>query len=149
MFKRLPFGLKNGPSSWMKFLDKVLSGIEGIYTYLDDILVFSENVDRHLSILKEVFDRLQSYGLSLALDKCAFGQSTLDFLGFQVSSTGIRPLQTKVEALQQIPPPANRLIEYFLNWDAIIRIVRYIVIPLKKSKNASPGGHFLIILQND
>ncbi len=38
VFRRLPFGLKNGPSSWQNFLDSVLGGLEGIYTYLDDIL---------------------------------------------------------------------------------------------------------------
>ena len=39
VFKRLPFGLQNGPSAWMKFLHHVLQGLEGLYAYLDDLLV--------------------------------------------------------------------------------------------------------------
>ena len=33
VFKRLAFGLKNGPSAWMKFLHHVLGDIEGVYAY--------------------------------------------------------------------------------------------------------------------
>ena len=105
VFKRLPFGLRNGPVAWMKFLDSCLSGIDGIYTYLDDILVSSETETEHQEILHKLFQRLEEYGLSLALDKCVFAQPEVDYLGYRVSQTGIRPLKTKVEAVDRIPPP--------------------------------------------
>ena len=108
VFRRLPFGLKNGPSSWQKFLDHVLSGIDGIYTYLDDILCYSENEEKHLSLLEEIFNRLDHYGLSLALDKCEFGQTSIDYLGFHVNTTGICPLPAKIEALRKIPEPTSQ-----------------------------------------
>ena len=61
-----------------------------------------------MSTLKQIFERLQHYGVSLALDKCDFGQSSVDYLGFNVSTTGIRPLQSKIEALKKIPQPSTQ-----------------------------------------
>ena len=108
VYKRLAFGLSNGPSSWQKYIDSVLSGIDGIFTYLDDILVCSEDVERHLSTLQKIFDRLQQNELTLALDKCVFGQNSVEYLGYRVSTTGICPLERKVSAIQQIPVPKTQ-----------------------------------------
>ena len=41
-FKRLPMGLRNAAQSFQHLMDHVLAGIEGIYCYMDDILVFSK-----------------------------------------------------------------------------------------------------------
>ena len=108
VYKRLAFGLTNGPSSWQKYIDRVLSGIDNIFCYLDDILVWSEDVEGHLSTLEQVFKRLQQHGLTLALDKCTFARETIDYLGYQVSGAGIRPLQKKTEAINRIPEPQTQ-----------------------------------------
>ena len=108
VYKRLAFGLTNGPASWQKYIDSILTGIDGLFCYLDDILLCSEDVERHISLLSEVFKRLQKHGLTLALDKCIFGQATVDYLGYKVSSTGICPLPKKVAAIQQIPVPSTQ-----------------------------------------
>ena len=108
VFKRLPFGLRNGPSSWMKFLDHALSGLDHIYTYLDDILVSTETEQQHMEVLHKLFSRLEKFGLSLALDKCTFGKEEVNYLGYKVTSKGISPLKSKVEAVTKIPPPTNQ-----------------------------------------
>ena len=107
-FRRLPFGLKNGPSSWQKFLDNCLSGISNIYTYLDDILVHNVTEEDHINTLHQIFQKLEQNGLSLALDKCVFGKSEVDYLGYRVTSSGIRPLSRKIEAVTKIPPPTSQ-----------------------------------------
>ena len=108
VFKRLAFGLTNGPSSWQKYIDSVIGDIPGLFCYLDDILICSEDVDRHLSTLDNLFQRLEAHSLTLALDKCEFGRKTIDFLGYQVSTSGIRPLSKKVEAIAKIPVPTTQ-----------------------------------------
>ena len=108
VYKRLAFGLTNGPSSWQKYIDGILSGIEDQFCYLDDILVASADVESHLSTLSKIFDRLQENGLTLSLDKCVFGQPTVEYLGYQVSSSGICPLKKKVDAISKIPAPTTQ-----------------------------------------
>ena len=108
VFKRLAFGLCNGPATWQKYIDSIVSDIPGLFCYLDDLLICSADVESHLSTLDTLFQRLSSNGLTLALDKCEFGRSTVDYLGYQVTSTGIRPLKRKVEAISKIPVPKTQ-----------------------------------------
>ena len=103
VFKRLAFGLSNGQASWQKYVDSILQDIPGLFCYLDDILLCSEDVDRHMSSLETIFKRLSDNGLTLALDKCEFGKHTVEYLGYQVSSTGICPHRRKIDAIEGIP----------------------------------------------
>ena len=59
--KRIPFGLCNAPAVFKKTMDKVLSGIIGrfVWVYLDDIIVFRDNMEDHEYHLQCVFDRLR------------------------------------------------------------------------------------------
>ena len=86
-------------------MDNIFNGLDFIFIYVDDILVASRNRREHLIHLREVFRRLQQAGLILNLAKCTFGRTSTDFLGHQVSGSGIRPLADKVEALHRHPRP--------------------------------------------
>lgn len=52
---RMPFGLKNAPSSFQRFMNEVLHGLSFAYCYIDDVLIASRSLDEHLIHLKEVF----------------------------------------------------------------------------------------------
>lgn len=107
-YKRLNFGLRNAPASWSRFIGQVLSELNFIFFYLDDILIFSHNLQEHLQHLNIVFKRLSTYGLLLNIQKCVFGVEQLDFLGHQVSSKGVQPQQSKTECIRQYPAPSNQ-----------------------------------------
>ena len=47
-------------------MDEVLRGIPNCFKYIDDILVFSENREKHLKHLSQVFNRLDHYGHIMA-----------------------------------------------------------------------------------
>ena len=48
---------------------------------MDDILVYSKNMQEHMKTLEELFVRLNNAGLTLALDKCQFAVESLEYLG--------------------------------------------------------------------
>jgi hypothetical protein len=56
----LPFGLTSAPSTFERLMERVLRGLhwETLLIYLDDIIVFSRDLDSHLERLAEVFTRL-------------------------------------------------------------------------------------------
>ncbi|XP_036335034.1 uncharacterized protein K02A2.6-like [Rhagoletis pomonella] len=58
--------------------------------------------------LHEVFSRFNTAGLRLRKDKCSFGVSSIEFLGFKLDSLGIRPSQSKVKAIQNAPAPQDK-----------------------------------------
>jgi hypothetical protein len=47
---RMPFGLKNVPSTFSKAMRSALSGLIGIscFAYLDDFIVYSNNLNEHI-----------------------------------------------------------------------------------------------------
>ena len=96
-------GLQSSAQSFQRLLDDVLRGLPNVFCYLDDVLVFSRNKTEHMKMLEDLFQRLDKAGLTLALDKCVFGQEKLEFLGFEFSHPGISPIHKKIEALQSFP----------------------------------------------
>ncbi|GFU70057.1 hypothetical protein TNCV_1602091 [Trichonephila clavipes] len=85
---RMQFGLCNAASTFQRFIDEVIRGLKGVYAFIDDILIASQNVQEHTINLRALFERLDYYGLTIKPSKCTFGVDSLKFLGFQVSSEG-------------------------------------------------------------
>ncbi len=54
-FVRMPFGMKNAPSSFQRLMDTVWSGLESCSTaYIDDVLIFSKNGKDHIEDVSAV-----------------------------------------------------------------------------------------------
>lgn len=105
-FPYMTFGLRNAAQTFQRFIDEVLRGFDGFcFGYLDDILLYSSSEEEHKSHLRQLFTRLKEYGVLINTSKCRWGQQEVTFLGYRVSSTGTRPLDDKVEAIQNYPPP--------------------------------------------
>lgn len=72
-YQRMPFGLKNAPSVFQRFINKMLKKFIDsgeIVVYLDDILIASESIDEHLKLLGQVLKCIATSGLELQLGKC-------------------------------------------------------------------------------
>ena len=106
-FLRMPFGLKNAAQAFQRLMDTVLQNVDCAFVYLDDILVASSSEEDHMSDIRTVCKRLQDFGLVVRLEKCIFGQKSIDFLGHQVSECGSIPLPSKVRAIEDFPRPLN------------------------------------------
>ena len=107
-FRRLSMGMRNAAQSFQRLADSILGDLEGSFCYLDDVLLFSKSPEEHQKLVEELFKRLDKAGMSIALSKCQFGVSSLEYLGYQVSSKGFAPIQKKIEALQSFPAPTKQ-----------------------------------------
>ncbi|KAG6465637.1 hypothetical protein O3G_MSEX015285, partial [Manduca sexta] len=108
-FRRMPFGLRNSPSTFQRLIDHFRSGLRDITVicYLDDILIISENFETHMKDLRQVFDRLRLFGLRANREKCVFGRSRLTYLGHVISPSGIEPDPEKVRAVMEMKTPSS------------------------------------------
>lgn len=106
-FLRTPFGLRNAGQTFQRLMDQVLQDLPFVFVYLDDILIASTSPSEHLQHLRHVFERLCENSLIVSLEKCVFGESTVDFLGHQISSNGCSPRPSKVTAIQAFPRPTT------------------------------------------
>lgn len=102
----LPFGVTNGPSTFVTVMNKVFEGMEGfVAVYIDDIAVFSATEEEHTRHLQAVFDRLRMYGLIAHPRKCSFAQTSITFAGYFVQNEEIRATHEHIDKLQTFPKP--------------------------------------------
>lgn len=105
-FMRMPFGLKTAGQTFQRFIDSVMRKfVDFSFCYLDDVIVFSKNIEEHRRHLKAIFGQLAAFGLKLNLAKSEFAKTKISFLGFEVDADGVRPDQAKVEAIRNMPVP--------------------------------------------
>lgn len=104
-FTHMLFGLCNSAQTFQRYMHAVLRGLKFVFVYLDDICVASEDINQHRQHLKQVFERLRQFHLTINPAKCHFGRTSIEFLGHLVDSKGITPLQDKVKAINEYPLP--------------------------------------------
>jgi hypothetical protein len=111
----MPFGESNAPATFVQLLTQlVLADVvhDFIIVFVDDILIFSEDEDKHLQHVQQVLDRLARHSLFLNPDKCTFLVDELDFLGFHLKAGGdgvqLTIQKNKVEAIMDWPPPRTQ-----------------------------------------
>ena len=107
-YNRLPFGVKSAPGIFQQIMDKMTVGLRGVVAYLDDIIITGRNHQEHRQNLNALFDRIQSYGLRVRIEKCNFLMQKLKFLGHIISAEGRRMDPEKTRAITNMPEPENK-----------------------------------------
>ena len=77
----------------------------GVVIYLDDILIYSENEQDHVALLKRVLERLQEHQLAITPDKCELYRSRVNFLGYIISLEGVEMDQEKIRTVVEWKAP--------------------------------------------
>lgn len=95
------YGLTNTPASFQRLMNDVFKDLLDICVviYLDDILIFSEDLTHHTAHVHEVFHHLRTNNLYAKLEKCEFNVNTTSFLGFIISPDGLRMDDTKIQVI--------------------------------------------------
>ena len=106
-YKVLSMGLKGGPGSFQRMMELTVNGIPNIIVYIDDLLAHTATHDEHIKTLQLVFNRLRNVNLKLHPDKCEFGATSVQYLGFRLTPQGILPGKDKLQAVKEMQPPTN------------------------------------------
>ena len=104
----MPFGLKGAPATFQRLMDRVIHGLNFAAAYLDDLIIFSESWEDHLTHIQMVLERLRQAGLTVKARKCEFGASECVYLGHIVGSGTVRPEEDKTAAVRQFPTPETK-----------------------------------------
>jgi len=81
-FMRMAMRLKNAPAVFQRIINKIFADMirDGkVVIYMDDIMIASREMQEHLDVLSEVFDRLARNKLELNMDKCEFLQASVQY----------------------------------------------------------------------
>lgn len=149
----VPFGLTNAPATFQAYINKALHGLvdDCCIVYLDDILIFSNTREEHDEHLKRICERLREAELYAKPSKCQFYQKEIDFLGFVITTKGIKMDPKRVQTIKEwenYPPRNYRDLQVLLGFCNFYRrfikhysaIARPLTSLFKGSKNGRKAG---------
>ncbi|MBW0534824.1 hypothetical protein O181_074539 [Austropuccinia psidii MF-1] len=119
-YLRMPFGIKNAPSHFQGMMNTTfpeeLSEV-WLIIYIDDITVFSETCEDHLTKLEKLLQKIVQVKMKITLKKFHFAYSELKALGNVVSGLRLCIENNKVEAVLLKPmPQTKKKIQSFLGF---------------------------------
>ncbi|KAL0198153.1 hypothetical protein M9458_006693, partial [Cirrhinus mrigala] len=120
----MPYGLSISPSVFQTFMNEVFWEflLQFVIVYIDDILIYSQNMAEHRQHVQQVLHKLRQYQLYLKLEKCEFHQSSVYFLGYNISAEGVHMDQRKVDAILKWPQPCTvKELQRFLGFSNFYR----------------------------
>ncbi len=88
-------------------MESIIEGLEGTRVYKDDLVVWGKT-RQHDERLEKLLQRVKMSGLKWNSEKCLFGVTEMTFLGDKLTSEGVEPDQTKVQAILDMPAPTDK-----------------------------------------
>ncbi|KAH9275221.1 hypothetical protein BASA83_002451 [Batrachochytrium salamandrivorans] len=123
-FLVMPFGLANAPAQFQRMMNALFRDVVGkhVLVYLDDIVIYSDAMDEHVKQVQSVLGVLRDNGLYCKAEKCHFYQTEIKYLGYIISSNGIRMDPSKISAVQEwLTPRKVRDLQVFLGFTNFYR----------------------------
>jgi len=108
-YQTIPMGLCNSPGIFQEKMSELIDGLAFVRTYIDDLLCLTKgSFTDHLEKIEFVLQRLQKAGLKVNVTKSFFARSQLEYLGYWITQTGIKPVYDKVKVVLKIAEPKNQ-----------------------------------------
>jgi len=95
----MPFGLTNAPAVFQRFMNNIFSDLLDVCVviYLDDILIYLNNMSKHHRHVKKVLKHLCKAGLYAKTEKCEFHSKSVEYLEYILSPSGLIMSNDKIK----------------------------------------------------
>ena len=90
-------GVAGSPDIFQEKMSGLMSTLEFVRTYLDDLLIISQDdtFEEHLEKLELALEKLRDAGLKVNAAKSTFGVHKCEYLGYVLTREGIKPQQKR------------------------------------------------------
>nr|GEV48390.1 putative reverse transcriptase domain, ribonuclease H-like domain, aspartic peptidase domain protein [Tanacetum cinerariifolium] len=101
-FQVMPFGLTNTPAMFMDLMNRVckLYLDKFIIMFINDILVYSKDIEEHEKHLKIILELLKKARLYTKFSKGDFWLGSVQFLGYVIDHNGVHVDHAKIKAIK-------------------------------------------------
>jgi len=101
----MPFELKNAPTTFQRLINDTLREYlnDFVITYLDDILIYSDDLEMHHSHVHKVLRKLNKRALYVKKSKSKFEAKKIKFLDYIIQSEQIKKNSKKTNAVRNWP----------------------------------------------
>jgi hypothetical protein len=103
------FGLKNAGATYQRAMNYIFHELIGkiVEIYIVDVVIKSLDHESHLNDVRKTLECTRKHGIKMNPNKCAFGVSAGEFLGFLVHEGGIEVGKKSMKAIDEVVPPTN------------------------------------------
>ena len=96
------------PPEFQKIMDKILHNVQNTFTFIDDILVVTKgSKEEHIKQVKKAMKILDEAGIRLKGEKCQIAQPETEWLGYKLTATEVKHIDSKIQAISDKPKPQN------------------------------------------
>ena len=98
----MSFSLTNAPMAFQQFMNNIFFDLLDVCVmiYLDNILIYSNNMSKHHQHIKKVLKYLCKASLYAKAEKYEFYFESVEYLGYILSSSGLTMSNNKVKIIQ-------------------------------------------------
>ena len=94
----MPLGLKNAPSKFQNIMNDIFNPhFQFIIVYIDDVLVFSDSLEKHFMHFKKFFKVIKANGMTCFAPKMKLFQTKIKFLGHEIYQGKTKPIRRSIE----------------------------------------------------
>src|SRR5204862_6013289 len=103
----MSFRLTNTSATFQELINHILYNHlnKFVITYLNDILIYSENEENHEKHVKKVLKRLQEKNLYLKSEKCEFHKQQVEYLEHIVTTEKLEMNSEKIKMMIEFSMP--------------------------------------------
>ena len=112
----MSFSLTNTSTTFQQFMNNLFSDLY-VMIYLDDILIYSNNMSKYHQHVKEILKHLCKTSLYAKVEKCKFHSELVEYLEYTLSLSGLTMSNDKVKIIQDWQEPKKvKNIQSFLSF---------------------------------
>eukprot|EP00644_Phytophthora_capsici_P005172 jgi/Phyca11/96115/e_gw1.1.1847.1 len=142
--RRVPQGCSDAAIHFQKTMEECFSSLlyEHLLVWIDDLLLYAEDIDTYLDKLAEFFSLLNQFGLKLSAKKTSLYQTEAKWCGRLINGDGVRHDPARIDTLRAMPYPttAGELQQFVcaINWmrESIVDFARQVA-PLQHRLDAA------------
>ena len=96
------------PTEFQKVMDLLLAKFREVFVFIDDISIVTKGTkSEHLDKVRKILKVMNEAKLQLKAGKCKFAKQEIEWLGFKLTSSGISPINSKVQGISDKLRPTN------------------------------------------
>jgi len=107
-FTVMPFGLINASAAFNRLMRILFSDVKNVETFVDDILIHTDNWQDHIMTLECVLTILKDTGLTARPCKTEIGKSSIEYLGHCVGSGTSSTTDDKINRVLNMAVPRTK-----------------------------------------